>query len=117
MTLNDDGEWRKAEGKPELLVEKPVKFASDSSSSGARPINQRPANGAEDLFVGREKDKTLVGDGLVADGHRKFAEITFNQFGLHSQFAFQLGRHPGGPGFERRSGFAVTDDHALHTAP
>jgi len=87
---------------------------SDSSNSGVRPTNQRFANGVEDLFVGREKDKSFVGDDLVADAHRKFAEIAFDQFGRHSEFAFQFGRHPGGSGFERCSGFAVTDDHAFH---
>ena len=84
------------------------------SNPVARLTGQRLADGGEDFFVRREKDEALPGDDLVADQHGELAEAAFNQSGLHSEFAFQQGRHTDGPRFIRRSGLAVADGEGDH---
>ena len=67
-----------------------------NSNSMVRRSGQGLADSRKDLLIRREKDEALFGDDSAANADGKFAEVTFNQFGFDSEFAFQEGRHPGG---------------------
>ena len=83
-------------------------------NSIVRLIGQGFAHGVQSLLLRREKDEALLRDDFVADANGEFAEVALNQFGLHSEFAFKHGRHPGGSGLVRRSGLAVADGNGVH---
>jgi len=79
-----------------------------------RLIDQGFAHRVQNLLLRREKDESLLRDDFIADAHGELADVALDQFGLRSEFAFKHGRHTGGSGLVRRSGFAVADGDGVH---
>ena len=67
-------------------------------NSIVRLIDQRLAHSVQNLPFRREKDESLLGDDFFPDAHGEFAELAFDQLGLHAEFPVKHGRHPGGSG-------------------
>src|SRR5262245_30027892 len=85
-----------------------------SPCSSLRLVDPNFADGIENFLIRREKDESLLGNDFIGDADGEFAEVSLDQFSLHSEFALKHGRHPGGSGPVRRSGFAVTNGDAGH---